>query len=66
MAYVDLWVGIKEGILASYNIAKSKIDLKEMQVMHFDQDVQVCRIFIIFLILQYILLYSFNHDSLSF
>ena len=24
MAYVDLWVGIKEGILASYNIAKSK------------------------------------------
>ena len=24
MAYVDLWVGIKEGILASHNIAKSK------------------------------------------
>jgi hypothetical protein len=24
MAYVDLWVGIKEGILASHDIAKSK------------------------------------------
>jgi hypothetical protein len=24
MAYVDLWVGIKEDILASYDIAKSK------------------------------------------
>ena len=24
MAYVDLWVGIKEGILASHNVAKSK------------------------------------------
>jgi hypothetical protein len=24
MAYVDLWVGIKEGILASHDIARSK------------------------------------------
>jgi hypothetical protein len=24
MAYVDFWVGINEGILASHNIAKSK------------------------------------------
>jgi len=26
MTYVDLWVGIKEGILASRNIAKSKTE----------------------------------------
>jgi hypothetical protein len=50
---VDLWVGIKEGILASQNIAKSKLDLKKMQVIHFDQDMQVCEIFIIFLMLKY-------------
>jgi hypothetical protein len=24
MAYVDLWVGIREGVLASHDIAKSK------------------------------------------
>jgi hypothetical protein len=29
-------VGIKEGILASQNIAKSKPDLKKMQVKYFD------------------------------
>ena len=38
MAYVDLWVGIKESILASHNVAKSKTGPKEMQVIHFDQD----------------------------
>jgi len=38
MAYVDLWVGVKEGILASHNIAKSKTGSEEMQVIHFDQE----------------------------
>ena len=46
MAYVDLWVGIKGCILVSHNIAKSKTGSKEMQVIHFDQDVQVYEIFI--------------------
>jgi len=32
-------------LLASHNIAKSKTGSKEMQGIHFDQDVQVCRIF---------------------
>ena len=38
MAYVDLLVGIKKGILASHNIAKSKTGSEEMQVIHFDQE----------------------------
>ena len=39
-----LWVGIKDGIIASHNIAKSKTGSKEMQIIHFDQEVQVCGI----------------------
>jgi hypothetical protein len=42
-AYVEL-LGRdeKRGILASHNIAKSKTGSKEMQAIHFDQEVQVC------------------------
>ena len=65
MAYVDLWVGIKEGILVSHNIAKSKTGSKEMQVIHFDQDVQVCGIFIIFLILKIFVMLWIMTFSLS-
>ena len=43
----------KWGILASHILLSERPDLKEMQDIHFDQDVQVCRIFIIFLILKY-------------
>ena len=34
----------KWGILASHILLSQKPDLKEMQVIHFDQDVQVCGI----------------------
>ena len=34
----------RQGILASHNVAKSKTRSKEIQVIHFDQEVQVCEI----------------------
>ena len=43
----------KWGILASHILLSQIPNLKEMQVIHFDQDMQVCGIFINFLILKY-------------
>jgi len=34
----------RQGILASHNVAMSKTGSKEIQVIHFDQEVQVCEI----------------------
>jgi len=41
---VELWVGLKVGILASHILLSQRPNHKEMQVIHFDQDVQVCAI----------------------
>ena len=55
----------KWGILASHILLSQKLDLKEMQVIHFDQDVQVCEIFRKVLILN-IFGTPLNHESLYF
>ena len=55
----------KWGILASHILLSQRPDLKEMQVIHFDQDVQVCGIFHEVLILN-IFGTPLNHESLSF
>jgi hypothetical protein len=39
---VEFWVGMRSGHTCITYIAKSKTGSKEMQVIHFDQDVQVC------------------------
>jgi hypothetical protein len=39
---VEFWVGMRGGHTCVTYIAKSKTGSKEMQVIHFDQDVQVC------------------------
>jgi hypothetical protein len=62
---VEFWVGMKVGILASYILLSQKPDLKEMQVIHLDHDVQVCGIFHNSLILN-IFGTPLYHDSLSF
>jgi hypothetical protein len=42
---VEFLIGMNEGHTHITYIAKSKIGSKEMQVIHVDQDVQVCGIF---------------------
>jgi hypothetical protein len=60
---VELWVGTKVGILASHILLSQKPDHKEMQVIHLDQDVEVCGIFHIVSILN-IFGTLLDHDSL--
>jgi hypothetical protein len=50
---VEFSVGKKLRHTCITSLAKSKTGPKEIQVIQFDQDVQVCVIFIIFLILRY-------------
>jgi hypothetical protein len=42
--WVEFWVGMKVGILASHILLSQRPDHKEMQVIHFDQDMRVCGI----------------------
>ena len=62
----------KWGILASHILLSQRPDLKEMQVIHFDRDVQVCGIFHkvpiskIFLVLLWIMNLSFLDECLLF
>jgi hypothetical protein len=42
---VEFWVGMKVGIFASHVLLSQRLDHKEMQVIHSDQDVRVCEIF---------------------
>jgi hypothetical protein len=49
----SFWIGMKIGHTCIIYFAKSKTGFKEMQVIHFDENVQACGIFIIFLIPKY-------------
>jgi hypothetical protein len=60
---VEFWVGMKVGILASHMLLSQKPNHKEMQVIHFDRDMQVCGIFLNFPNSKYFW-YSLNHESL--
>jgi hypothetical protein len=62
---VEFWVGMNVGILASHILLSQRPDLKEMQDIHFDQDVKVCGIFHDVSNSKYFL-YSLDHDFLSF
>jgi hypothetical protein len=53
--WVEFWVGMKVGILASHILLSQKPNHKEMQVIHFDREVQVCGIFHIVPISKYFL-----------